>query len=197
MSLLSEKFLKELIPLENLDDESLGTALVFGANVLMNKDNSNKLSELIEIDPNDENELVRRMVNLLTFLAKFKLSEKEFRSIIDNTKFSESKKKIIFEVLQNNQDEMRKNLQKLAGDEIPSFRNLNWRFDVQISSKLFNEEVKPKVLYDFELKNSKNETENVVLQSDFATLKHLYEQLNSAIKLNNNTEYQKFSKTFK
>eukprot|EP00331_Platyophrya_macrostoma_P021418 CAMPEP_0176451484 /NCGR_PEP_ID=MMETSP0127-20121128/27870_1 /TAXON_ID=938130 /ORGANISM="Platyophrya macrostoma, Strain WH" /LENGTH=124 /DNA_ID=CAMNT_0017839561 /DNA_START=29 /DNA_END=403 /DNA_ORIENTATION=+ len=117
MSLLSEKFLKELIPLENLDDESLGTALVFGANVLMNKDNSNKLSELIEIDPNDENELVRRMVNLLTFLAKFKLSEKEFRSIIDNTKFSESKKKIIFEVLQNNQDEMRKNLQKLAGDE--------------------------------------------------------------------------------
>eukprot|EP00331_Platyophrya_macrostoma_P017608 CAMPEP_0176475326 /NCGR_PEP_ID=MMETSP0127-20121128/43548_1 /TAXON_ID=938130 /ORGANISM="Platyophrya macrostoma, Strain WH" /LENGTH=117 /DNA_ID=CAMNT_0017870917 /DNA_START=29 /DNA_END=382 /DNA_ORIENTATION=+ len=117
MSLLSEKFLKELIPLENLDDESLGTALVFGANVLMNKDNSNKLSELIEIDPNDENELVRRMVNLLTFLAKFKLSEKEFRSIIDNTKFSESKKKIIFEVLQNNQDEMRKNLQKLAGDD--------------------------------------------------------------------------------
>ena len=53
---------------------------------------------MIEIDSSEEEELVRRVVCLLTFLSKFKLSDKEYRSIIDNTKFSESKKDTIYKV---------------------------------------------------------------------------------------------------
>ena len=57
-------------------------------------------------------------------------------------------------MLQTSQDEMRKNLQSMSYDEVPSLRQLSWRFDLQIGSKMLNEEVKPKILYDFELKNA-------------------------------------------
>ena len=48
---------------------------------------------------------------------------------------------------------MRENLFLLDDENIPTFKRLDWRFDIQIASRTFNSEFKPKVLLNFELSN--------------------------------------------
>mmetsp|Transcript_4129 Transcript_4129/g.3508 ORF Transcript_4129/g.3508 Transcript_4129/m.3508 type:complete len:103 (-) Transcript_4129:57-365(-) len=99
MSILTGKLLKEIEKIAVLDDDSFEKALFFAANIIRNHDNSNYLHELIEIDANDEKELVNIVVNFLSVLAKFKMSEKEFGSLMETTKLEAEKVALIKKVL--------------------------------------------------------------------------------------------------
>jgi len=54
--------------------------------------------ELIEIDPSDEEGLLSVLVDFLGFLAKYKLNEKEFQSLMDSSNIPPEKVEIINKV---------------------------------------------------------------------------------------------------
>jgi len=108
--------------------------------------------------------------------------------------------------------EMRENLNLLDDENLPTFKNLDWRFDIQIASRTFNAEFKPKILLNFDFANKglilsqkkfyndflldKTHSE-MTLQSDLATLKHVQEELQKALRVNQSSNYMRFAKNFK
>jgi len=68
---------------------------------------------------------------------------------------------------------------------------------VQVASRSFKEEARPKIIMDLSVKNSENKKEEVILECDYANLKHITDELTRALKLNENASYRKFSKMFK
>jgi len=137
------------------------------------------------------------LVNFISYICKSKWNDKEANSLLSNFQLTPEQRDVIVKILKENHEEIRKYLYYLDDDPTPSFVGLDWRFDVQIASRSFQEEVKPKIVMDLQLKSLENKKTDVIMECDYANLKHLTDELARALKQSENAQYRKFSKIFK
>ncbi|KRX02097.1 hypothetical protein PPERSA_03159 [Pseudocohnilembus persalinus] len=97
--------------------------------------------------------------------------------------------------LENFQKELRLKFEKLENDQTPQFQNLKWRLDLQIASRSYQEIFAPKILLQLDLLKGEK-TEGVLLETDYANLKHLHEELQLALKAHQTARQKKIQKLF-
>ncbi|KAG9266414.1 COMM domain-containing protein 2 [Astyanax mexicanus] len=122
---------------------------------------------------------VEGLMYLLTESSKLMISEIDFQDSVLVLGFSEELNKLLLQLYLENRKEVRQILSELA-PSLPHYRNLEWRFDVQLGSRALRQHVKPAICLKLHLESGGTQTARV-LQTDPATLLHLIQELECAL----------------
>ncbi|GJQ82173.1 hypothetical protein Trydic_g6004 [Trypoxylus dichotomus] len=139
----------------------------------------------LNIEPEGIQNCVFGLVNLLLISCKYKLSEADFRDSVLTAGFSQDQQAILSKFYDSKKTEINEILKKIAVKEL-HYHNLNWRFEVQVSSRSLLQQVTPLIAMELILTmpNSNEEGENkkhMLLQTDPNNLLHITEELERAL----------------
>jgi len=128
-------------------------------------------------------EVIESALNALCFLfseaTKLNLKEQDFVDSVLVLAFPDGHNAYLKEVYLNNKVEIRNLLSDLSV-ELPHYKNLEWRLDIQLSSRTNRNLLNPIFLLQLEtIDNTQSQTQ--VLQADWPNLKHLATELESAL----------------
>eukprot|EP01125_Pyxidicula_operculata_P001828 TRINITY_DN11689_c0_g1_i1.p1 TRINITY_DN11689_c0_g1~~TRINITY_DN11689_c0_g1_i1.p1 ORF type:complete len:202 (+),score=39.33 TRINITY_DN11689_c0_g1_i1:26-631(+) len=128
--------------------------------------------------------VVESGINALCFLyteaTKLQLREQDFNDSIVVLGFSEEHNAVLKETYVNNKAELRTNLARHEVD-LPHFEALNWRLDVELASRTSRKKLNPVFIFQIETTDSNGVKQIKTLQADFANLKHLTSEMESAL----------------
>ncbi|KAK7137396.1 hypothetical protein R3I93_017469 [Phoxinus phoxinus] len=122
---------------------------------------------------------VEGLMYLLTESAKLMVSEGDFQDSVLVLGFSEELNQLLLQLYLENRKEIRQILGKLA-PSLPHYHNLEWRLDVQLSSRALRQQLKPSVTLKLVLEDGPSLRARV-LQTDPSTLQHLIQELERAL----------------
>lgn len=109
------------------------------------------------------------------------LSEADFRDSVLTIGFSAEQQTVLSKFYESKQKEINEVLAKLAIKE-PHYHDLEWRFEVVVSSRALLEQVTPLITMDLQLKTEgEDNVKHVLLQTDPTNLVHLTEELEKAL----------------
>lgn len=123
---------------------------------------------------------VEGLMYLLTESAKLMVSEGDFQDSVLVLGFSEELNQLLLQLYLENRKEIRQVLGKLA-PSLPHYHNLEWRLDVQLSSRALRQQLKPSVTLKLVLEDGEDSLRARVLQTDPSTLQHLIQELERAL----------------
>ncbi|KAJ3447122.1 comm domain containing protein [Anaeramoeba flamelloides] len=139
---------------------------------------------------------VERCVYALSYLftesSKLSLSKSDFLESVNAISPTKEIEECLLESYQKNCEEMRRILSEMSL-KLPSIDSLQWRLDVQISSRRTSNEAKP--VYLLKLKTSDNRT--VWFQADYNELESMTNQLEIALKESKSQHYKRIKKYIK
>ncbi|KAL4485027.1 hypothetical protein ABPG72_014547 [Tetrahymena utriculariae] len=214
--IVNSQFLEELQVVEALDFDGFEKSLNYTISYIAKSDTTTRFNEILEIEEESANQIFPVLLKLVSFFAKFNAGEREFKAHLEMIQLNKDKKLLFLQVyitnynlLQNMNKLFIKNIQKmkesekhlrkalglLERDNEPEYANLRWRFDLQVSSRTNESETKPKILMQLDLLNN-GKLEGHILETDYANLKHLTDELTSALKLHNSLAQKKIQKKF-
>ncbi|KAF7996780.1 hypothetical protein HCN44_002426 [Aphidius gifuensis] len=126
---------------------------------------------------------IEGLINLLLECIKHKLTIDDLKKLLLNLGFDEEKESVISQLYISKQNDISKALEN-TGFKLPQYHNMEWRFEVQVASRLVPSQIIPTMTLDFELKNtdSTDKIEHVTLQTDAPNLLHLCQVIENAIK---------------
>ncbi|KAG8201824.1 hypothetical protein JTE90_027304 [Oedothorax gibbosus] len=132
---------------------------------------------------NIEADLVKNVIAGVTQLfieaSKTMMSEIEFRdSIIVLGFHDDSQEELVKHYLENNQ--MIRSLLSSFDLDVPQYKNLEWRLDVQIASRSLRRAMEPTLLLRLQLEKEE-ETNDVILEADPSNVLHMTEVLEQAL----------------
>ncbi|XP_042568164.1 COMM domain-containing protein 2-like [Cyprinus carpio] len=116
---------------------------------------------------------------LLTESCKLTISEEDFQDSVLVLGFSEELTELLLQLYLENRKEIRQILSKPA-PSLPHYHSLEWRLDVQLSSRPLRHQLKPTVTLKLHLEDGARRSAHV-LQTDPATLQHLIDELERAL----------------
>ncbi|XP_077073368.1 COMM domain-containing protein 2 [Siphateles boraxobius] len=122
---------------------------------------------------------VEGLMYLLTESAKLMVSEEDFQDSVLVLGFSEELNQLLLQLYLENRKEIRQILGKLA-PSLPHYHNLEWRLDVQLSSRALRHQLKPSVTLKLVLEDGPGLRARV-LQTDPSTLQKLIQELERAL----------------
>ncbi|XP_056095986.1 COMM domain-containing protein 2 [Rhinichthys klamathensis goyatoka] len=122
---------------------------------------------------------VEGLMYLLTESAKLMVSEGDFQDSVLVLGFSEELNQLLLQLYLENRKEIRQILGKLA-PSLPHYHNLEWRLDVQLSSRALRHQLKPSVTLKLVLEDGPGLRARV-LQTDPSTLQNLIRELERAL----------------
>lgn len=130
-----------------------------------------------------KSDVVENAVSGLCFLfteaAKYLLSEIDFLDSLVVLGFPKEHNEILKRFYIENRTEIRRLLVNLTF-ELPHYADLDWRLDLQLSSRCMHEQLQP--LYILKLDTIEGKERKVVyLQTDYTNLKHLCSELEAAL----------------
>ncbi|KAK4879418.1 hypothetical protein RN001_007564 [Aquatica leii] len=143
-------------------------------------------SQKLEVQPEDVQNCVYGLVNLLLESCKHKLNDVDFRDSILTIGFSQEQQAILSKFYLSKRKDVTDILSKLSVDE-PHYHDLNWRFEVQVASRSLLQQVTPLITMDLVLTEptdgieTKSGTKHVLLQTDPCNLVHMTETLENAL----------------
>ncbi|KAK9721673.1 Helix-loop-helix DNA-binding domain [Popillia japonica] len=153
-----------------------------GANLKM----YNTAAKKLNIQSEDIQNCVYGLVNLLLISCRYKLSEADFRDSVLTTGFSQEQQAVLSKFYDSKKNEISEILKKISIKE-PHYHNLNWRFEVQVSSRSLLHQVNPLIAMELILttadptKEEGHDKEHIFLQTDPNNLLHLAEELERAL----------------
>ncbi|XP_044020786.1 COMM domain-containing protein 2 [Aphidius gifuensis] len=141
---------------------------------------------------------IEGLINLLLECIKHKLTIDDLKKLLLNLGFDEEKESVISQLYISKQNDISKALEN-TGFKLPQYHNMEWRFEVQVASRLVPSQIIPTMTLDFELKNtdSTDKIEHVTLQTDAPNLLHLCQVIENAIKEGKSQHVRKIKKNLK
>ncbi|EDV28868.1 uncharacterized protein TRIADDRAFT_52168 [Trichoplax adhaerens] len=137
------------------------------------------VEEKLNVPSNTIKNSVGGLVHLLLESAKLALNEIDFQDSVLTLGFSEEAKETLLKAYKQTLDEVRKNLSNVSLS-LPHYRNLEWRFDVQVASRALRQQVEPRIV--FKLNVVENDTvTSELLQTDINNLAHMVSKLEAAL----------------
>ncbi|XP_060518823.1 COMM domain-containing protein 2-like isoform X1 [Cylas formicarius] len=115
-------------------------------------------------------------------VPKTRLSEQDFRDSILSLGFTEEIQAVLSKFYQAKQHEI-KELSRYKINE-PHYHDLQWRFEVQLSSRCLRNQITPLITMDLILKTQSDDSQQIthnLLQTDPTNLVHLCNELENAL----------------
>lgn len=112
-------------------------------------------------------------------------SEELVNSLPDELAFTSEQKTILQQSFTQHFRDLRLLLSDLSL-RLPHYHNLEWRLDIQLSSKMLRNQVEPLLLVELETKDAEDQSQRQMLQLDYTNLDHLVKELEQAVKEINN-----------
>ncbi|KAL4473539.1 hypothetical protein ABPG74_022403 [Tetrahymena malaccensis] len=193
--IVNSQFLEELQVVEALDFDGFEKSLNYTISYIAKSDTTTRLNEILEIEEESANQIFPVLLKLVSFFAKFNAGEREFKAHLEMIQLNKDKKLLFLQKMKESEKHLRKALGLLERDNEPEYANLRWRFDLQVSSRTNESETKPKILMQLDLLNN-GKVEGHILETDYANLKHLTDELTQALKLHNSLAQKKIQKKF-
>ncbi|XP_039295338.1 COMM domain-containing protein 2-like [Nilaparvata lugens] len=137
-------------------------------------------AQKLEVEPDDIENAVEGIVFLLIESSKNKLNELDFRDTLLTVGFSEEQQAVLSELYKSKEKELNEVLPS-SSLHLPHFKNLEWRFECQVSSRSVAKQLTPKVTLNLTLTGDK-EPSNILLQADPKNLQHMTGVLEKALK---------------
>ncbi|XP_059140382.1 COMM domain-containing protein 2-like [Physella acuta] len=122
---------------------------------------------------------VEGLIYLLTESAKHMLSEIDFQDSIMTLGFGEEIKAALLSLYLENYKEIREILDEMSLD-VAHYRNLEWRFDVQLASRSLRHQVTPSILMKLQTEEA-GKRKSTMLQTDPVNLLHMVRVLEDAL----------------
>ncbi|KAK6196403.1 hypothetical protein SNE40_001635 [Patella caerulea] len=122
---------------------------------------------------------VEGLMYLLTESSKLMLNQVDYQDSIIVLGFSEDLREMLLQLYKENRKEVRTILSEISMD-LPHYRNLEWRFDVQLASRSLRRQTTPLILFKLHTE-SYGEQESHILQTDPVNLVHLTKVLDEAL----------------
>lgn len=122
---------------------------------------------------------VEGLMFLLTESCKYMLSEIDFQDSIMTLGFNEETRATLLSVYLENQKEVRNILQEMSM-ELPHYRDLEWRFDMQLASRSLRHQMVPSILLRL-VTEDEGEKSTTMLETDPVNLVHMTRVLETAL----------------
>ncbi|KAF5287980.1 hypothetical protein FQR65_LT12157 [Abscondita terminalis] len=146
----------------------------------------NSASQKLQVQPEDVQNCVYGLVNLLLESCKHKLNDVDFRDSVLTLGFSQEQQSILSKFYLSKRKDITDILSKLNVDE-PHYHDLNWRFEIQVASRSLLHQVTPLITMDLVLTEPTGTIEaqaskkHLLLQTDPCNLVHITEMLENAL----------------
>ena len=138
-------------------------------------------AQKLELDSKLVEQCVQATMNLLAESSKLSLVETDFKDSLISLDLHEEVSEALIEFYTDNQSTIREILSKLELS-LPQYKNLEWRFDVQLASRMLTYQTTPQIMLKFHLNNGGGSSNDVhVLQTDPVNLLHLTQVLEEAL----------------
>ena len=136
--------------------------------------------EKIQIEQEVFEKIVEGLLFLLSEASKNYIPEIDFLDSILTLGFSEKMKNSLKDAYLKNRDQIRK-IGKTISVELPNYKNLDWRLDIEIASRSLRGQINPIYLLKMETEGSDGEVQSNLLQTDVVNLKHIVQELENAL----------------
>jgi len=124
--------------------------------------------------------VVQAIAHLFGEASRYFITEADFIATVVLLGFSKELCEQLKEVYLENRDEIRK-LQQAISFDLPHYQNLDWRLDIQLSSRCLRNQITP--LFTLRLDTIENgESKSQIIQADYTNIKNLTEELERALK---------------
>ena len=122
---------------------------------------------------------INGLKHILAESSRLMIGEIDFQDSVITLGFAEDVIKELLQLYLENRKEIRSILSEMSV-EVPHYRNLEWRFDVELASRSLHRQINPVILMKLDTKaGEKSLTE--ILQTDPVNLVHLTTMLESAM----------------
>uniref|UniRef100_A0A1B6LWP2 COMM domain-containing protein n=1 Tax=Graphocephala atropunctata TaxID=36148 RepID=A0A1B6LWP2_9HEMI len=152
-------------------------------------------AQKLEVEAETVQNAVEGLINLLIECSKHQLSALDLRDTILTIGFKEEH----FEILQAFYNSQQMELKQILAEQtldFPQFKDLEWRLEAQVASRALLEQMTPQVMVKLSLENS-TATEHVLLQADPASLIHMTEVLETALREASSQHFRRIQRRFK
>ncbi|XP_014246345.1 COMM domain-containing protein 2-like [Cimex lectularius] len=135
-------------------------------------------AQKLEISPQDLQHVVEALVNLLSESCKLKLSIPKLKSNLLELGFNSKQVDIICTYYTTKRADIN-NVLLAASVQLPMYKDLEWRTQVQLASRALPEQLEPSILMKLKLDNAKEDS--LILQTDPGNLVHITKVLQDAL----------------
>jgi len=122
---------------------------------------------------------VEGLMHLLSEGTRLQLSEVDFADSVISLGFDAELQHVLTRAYLDNADEIRSVLREMAAG-LPSYKDLEWRLDVQVASRALHNQVEPQLVLKLHLEDD-GRKEVKVVQTDPVNLLHLTQSLEAAL----------------
>eukprot|EP01091_Cochliopodium_minus_P018203 TRINITY_DN7309_c1_g1_i1.p1 TRINITY_DN7309_c1_g1~~TRINITY_DN7309_c1_g1_i1.p1 ORF type:complete len:202 (-),score=77.20 TRINITY_DN7309_c1_g1_i1:97-702(-) len=182
--LFSEDQKKQLELLNKFKEDLIDVVIEYAIECIKSGYTLTSLKQLAEKVKIENLDALEKIIEALVFLfedaAKYFIPEIDFLDSILTLGFSEKLKNALKDAYLQNREVIRK-IGKSISVELPNYKNLDWRLDVEISSRSLRGQVTPIYLLKMELEDSNDNVQSNLLQTDVVNLKHIVSELENAL----------------
>ncbi|XP_018323434.1 COMM domain-containing protein 2 [Agrilus planipennis] len=138
------------------------------------------------------------LVNLLLQFCKYNLNESDFRDSVLTIGFSSEQQVILNKFYQSKKKEIIEILEKLEVNDV-HYNNLEWRFEVEVSSRSLLHRADPIVAMNLNLKRPHNTdgfptVDSIFLQTDPTNLVHIAKELENCLQQSRSRHFRRIQK---
>jgi len=124
--------------------------------------------------------VVEGIAHLFNEASRFQVSEQDFLDTLLVLGFSQEHNQQLKQLYLDNRQEVR-GIQRGISVDLPHYVNLDWRLDVQLASRTVKSQLNPVFMLRLDT-TTNGEPQSQFLEADYSNLKHLCDELETALK---------------
>lgn len=140
-----------------------------------------KAAASLKVEASAVEKAISGMSQVFLVSCQKNLSEADFELSIQDLLPSSQQAELVVEAFKTNFQAIRAELTQID-TKLPHYHDLDWRLDLQLGSRCLMNKVQPKFMLELKTKDSDGEEKKQVLAADYSNLKHMCDELESAIK---------------
>ena len=145
----------------------------------------------------DEKTMGNLFSGLIMFLKSNHKNDVQMKNAISSLPISDAKKKIIERVAMENFEDIQKSLHENQVNTECEYVDIDWRLDVEVSSRSQHTSFKPNYYFKIKLKDDKDNENYMQFNSDYSNIKNMVNELESINDYMRSISYRKLSGPFK
>ena len=145
----------------------------------------------------DEKTMSSLFSTLIMFLKSNHKSDAQMKNAVSSQPISDSKKKLIENIAMENFEDIQKSLHENQVNTECEYVDMDWRLDVEVSSRSQHTSFKPNYYFKIQLKDSLDNENFLAFNSDYSNIKNMVSELESVNDYMRSISYKKLSGPFK
>ena len=153
-------------------------------------------AQKLNIQSDHIRQAIEAVMHILNESSKLEIDEMDFKDSLEGLELPEELCQFLLECYLINRTEIRSLLRSMS-IALPKYTNLEWRFDVVISSRMLKQQTTPEILFKLFTQNNMGEIETKVLKTDPVNLQHMTLVLDEALRELKSSHCRRIAKNIK